>query len=345
MHMDQGRTSDQAVFANTDSRLNALDGLRAISILLVLSAHMLPLGPKNLTLNSTAGSMGMSLFFVLSGFLITSTLMKNGDVLDFLVRRCARIAPLAYAYALIAFTLVYFDPQKALWTMSFVENYFDDHLGGANAHLWSLCVEMQFYLAIALVVLSGGKRALWIVWPACLAITALRINQGAYVHIQTHLRVDEILSGACVATLYPSIMKRRAGTILLVLASILWVASSRPDTEFVQYLRPYATALMLAGVLIPANSRSVQWLGSSPMRYIATISYALYIIHPITIDGWWNQGAPLEKYLLKRPVSFALTFIAAHLSTFYWERFWQTAARNWLARRRNERRRSMGFAS
>ena len=59
---------------NSAGRLPALDGLRAISILLVLAAHMLPLGPKILGLNFTAGAMGMSLFFALSGFLIASAL-------------------------------------------------------------------------------------------------------------------------------------------------------------------------------------------------------------------------------------------------------------------------------
>src|ERR1700720_3445780 len=57
-----------------DHGVPALDGLRAMSIILVLAAHLLPLGPKVLHLNSTAGPMGMSLFFALSGYLIVSTL-------------------------------------------------------------------------------------------------------------------------------------------------------------------------------------------------------------------------------------------------------------------------------
>jgi peptidoglycan/LPS O-acetylase OafA/YrhL len=82
---------------NSPGRLPILDGLRAISILLVLAAHMLPLGPKVIALNSTAGAMGMSLFFALSGFLIASTLIHNADIREFLVRRLTRIVPLAYA--------------------------------------------------------------------------------------------------------------------------------------------------------------------------------------------------------------------------------------------------------
>src|SRR6266545_8192493 len=67
---------------------------------------MLPLGPKVLAFNHTAGAMGMSLFFVLPGFLIASTLIQNPDVYDFMVRRLARILPLAYAYAIVVFLIL-----------------------------------------------------------------------------------------------------------------------------------------------------------------------------------------------------------------------------------------------
>ena len=74
----------------SDQRLPVLDGLRAISILLVLACHMLPLGPKFMQLNYSAGAMGMSLFFALSGFLITSTLLHNPNIHEFAVKRLAR---------------------------------------------------------------------------------------------------------------------------------------------------------------------------------------------------------------------------------------------------------------
>src|SRR5262245_254334 len=164
---------------NSANRLPVLDGLRAISILLVLAAHMLPLGPKFLALNYSAGGMGMSLFFALSGFLITSTLLHNSDVCEFLIKRLARIVPLAYAYALIVFTVVIFDPKAAFWTSTFLVNYLTEYMvAGLNNHFWSLCVEVHFYLAIAAGVLIWRKNAIWIVWPACLIITALLINEG-----------------------------------------------------------------------------------------------------------------------------------------------------------------------
>lgn len=81
----------------------------------------------------------------------------------------------------------------------FVANYFPGSVHPVYAHLWSLCVEMQFYVAVALVVLIGGRKALWIIPPTALLVTGLRIEAGVYANIATHLRIDEILSGGILA--------------------------------------------------------------------------------------------------------------------------------------------------
>jgi peptidoglycan/LPS O-acetylase OafA/YrhL len=229
-----------------------------------------------------------------------------------------------------------------LFTVAFLVNYFPDHLVRYNAHFWSLCVEMQFYLAIAAVVLMGGKKAIWIVWPACLAITAMRVHEGAYYHIQTHLRVDEILAGACVATVYRPCWQARLTLPIApaALAAVLWMVCAAPSAGWCQYFRPYATALFLGACLCQGETHLAAFLTSRCMRYIATVSYALYIIHPATIQGWWNEGSVFDRYLLKRPISFAMTFGLAHISTFYWERLWSQAGRNWVLARRMRRTRS-----
>ena len=272
---------------------------------------------------------GHELVFALSGFLITSTLVHNSAVFEFLVRRLARIVPLAYAYTFFVFTLVIFDPQAALWTASFLINYLTQYVvEGLNSHFWSLCVEVHFYVAIALVAVIWRKRGLWLVWPACLIVTMLRINDGAYLAIQTHLRVDEILAGACVATLYKSSWAgcTKYPTVLAGLATVLWFLSGGPDTGWFQYLRPYATAILLVVILCQGNTLLAALLSSRPMRYIAAVSYALYVVHPVTLYGWFNQGSIVDRYLLKRPISFIITFAVAHFSTFYWEKYWMQAS-------------------
>ena len=281
--------------------------------------------------------MGMSLFFALSGFLITSTLTHNSDIWEFLVRRLARIIPLAYAFTFIVFAFVHFDPKVGLWTATFLINYFTQYMiVDLNDHFWSLCVEVHFYIAIALIVFTCGKRGIWLVWPACLVVTGLRIHDGAYIAIQTHLRVDEILAGACVATVYRSSWSSIAKypTALVTITAAVWFISANRDAEWFQYLRPYAAASMLAAVLCHADTLLARVLGSRPMRYVATISYALYVVHPLTIYGWFNQGTIAERYLLKRPISFMMTFVAAHVSAFYWEKFWMEAGRTWIRERR-----------
>lgn len=280
--------------------------------------------------------MGMSLFFALSGFLIATLLLHNPDVVEFAAKRLGRIVPLAYAYILLVFVFLHWDPDALFWSATFVVNYVPDHLISYNAHLWSLCVEVQFYFVIALLVFLGGKSAIWIVWPACLAITAMRLTEGAYIHIQTHLRADEILSGACVATIYSGSWKNRLPFPLLSIscATIAWFASAHPQAAWFQYLRPYATGVLLAMALCLGKGGLARVLSSAPLRYVATISYALYVIHPLTVHGWFNQGGPITRYLLKRPVSFLISFTLAHLSTFFWERPCLQAVHQWIHRRR-----------
>ena len=160
--------------------------------------------------------------------------------------------------------------------------------------------------------------------------------RGAYAHILTHLRVDEILAGACLGLLYRedrklpdcarSLSSYRARLDRLI-KSIGWARSG-------QYVRPYASALLIFAALSLEHTRLGALLTSRIMTYIAAISYALYVIHHGLIQGWWNEGNVFERYLFKRQISFALTFLLSHLSTFYWERPWLDAAKVWIVRSR-----------
>ena len=306
-----------------------LDGLRAISILLVLAAHLLPLGPKNLGLNHTAGAMGMSLFFSLSGFLITQQLLAGNSIRQFLIRRAARILPLSYLYLLILLISGLLTVLAAAASSLFLINYLDQFITPLTAHLWSLCVEVHFYVVIALVTAVFGQRGLWLVVPACLIVTATRISNGAYIDIRTHHRVDEILVGAIVALIALTIRKPHSSRpmLLLILGVSAWFTASHPQTGGAQYFRPYGTALVLYAALAFQNGFVHRLLGSAPLRYIAQISYALYVIHPITAYGFMNSGSVWERYLIKRPISFLLTFALASLSTFKWEAYWIARAK------------------
>lgn len=305
------------------AHLAALDGWRGISILLVLAGHLLPLGPKALQLNDMAATMGMAVFFILSGFLITRFLLDRPNVPDFLFRRFFRIVPLAWV-AMIA-VLVATDAPSSFYLPHalFYANLPPIHLTDAGSHLWSLCVEVQFYVGIALLVALLGRRGLYVLPVLCVAVTLHRVVQGAHVDIVTWRRVDEILAGCLLAMVYAGKFGARPASLLAGLSPyallILLAVASHPWGSGLNYMRPYIAALMVGATLFNPPALLARLLQGSVLRYIATVSYALYVIHHLLMYTWLGSGDKIVKYL-KRPLLLAMTFGLAHLSTFYFER-------------------------
>ncbi len=307
------------------ARLLVLDGWRATSILLVLMCHMLPLGPKRFVINEAVGVAGMSLFFTLSGFLITINLLKHPNVFTFVVRRLCRILPLAYTAIVVYLLIQGKDWRFYVVHFLFLENYLLDYLTPTAAHLWSLCVEIHFYTFVAILVLLLGRGGLCWLPLFALGVTAHRVTLGVKGSIVTDVRVDEILAGATLALIWAGELGKLAAGGAKVLRLIpLWIwfipfaLSCHPVGGAWMYLRPYCGAAVVGHTLL--SERQGWWLlRNRGMRYVAEISYALYVIHPLTMYGWLGSGGTVEKYL-KRPISFALTFGLAHLSTFHMER-------------------------
>jgi peptidoglycan/LPS O-acetylase OafA/YrhL len=305
-------------------RLTALDGWRAFSILLVLAAHMLPLGRKSWSLNATAALAGMALFFTLSGFLITSALLKHPVVPSFLVRRFCRIVPLAFLATFLYLGLqrvgaAYYPPH-----LFFYVNYDTLRLTHFTGHFWSLCVEVHFYLFVALSVLLMGRRGLRILPVLAFAVTANRIRLGVPYSINTHLRCDEILAGAILAFLWFDHERGIRAAVARVLGGIptwcwilIFALACHERSGLLQYLRPYF-AMSIVGSSLFGAAREHRILGSRILRYIAEISYAIYVVHPMSMMGWLGSGDTLQRYL-KRPICFLLTWAMAHCSTFYFE--------------------------
>ena len=302
-------------------RFAVLDGWRAISILLVLATHMLPLGPKRFALNFMAGQMGMALFFTLSGFLITHQLDRRKNVAAFLVRRTFRILPLAYLAIFFAAWLNDASATHVLNNLAFLENYRHGFMIGDLTHFWSLCVEMHFYLFVSFLIWVAPARGLMLLPIVWLTFAGVRLALGPTGAIETHLRVDEILSGCMLALAHLGKLgewprKIMTRTPFALLVALLCVTSYEVEWR-VQVLRGLV-ATSLIGHTLFADSERYRWLGSKPLRYLAEVSYALYVIHPLTLHGWLGQGDVIVRYT-KRVVCFAITFAAAHVSTFYFE--------------------------
>jgi peptidoglycan/LPS O-acetylase OafA/YrhL len=301
-----------------EMRIPVLDGLRACSILLVLAGHLIPLGPSWLGLNSAAATMGMALFFSLSGFLIIQFLATGMSVSTFVVRRLARIVPLAWA---AVFTLYALHGGYLLPNLLFYSNIPPFWLMEGGGHLWSLSVEVQFYSVVAIICLFPTRKVLFVIPIVCVYVTIIRYIHNVPISIVTWYRVDEILAGGTIALFYvgwfgnwPKTFFKR---IPLTGAVFVLFACCYFDPLF--YLRPYAGALVIATGIYSLKPWEARVLINRPAGYIAEISYALYVVHGVLSSTWLGSGERLEKYL-KRPLLFAATFAIAHISTFYMER-------------------------
>lgn len=307
------------------NRFQSLDGWRGISILLVLAGHLLPLGPKSWHMNSAVAATGMVLFFILSGFLITTILLKDNNLYRFLVRRFMRIVPLAWLFMLITLVLLV-AKQEVYWShFLFYANWPPMTLTSATGHIWSLCVEMQFYILIALLVASLKSRAFVLLPILCVAVTIYRYTEGVEIAINTYYRIDEILAGCILALIYhnnSAFVVKVFQSINPVYVFLLLLLSAHTEGGVLNYFRPYIAMLLIGATLFNTENNWLQSvLSHKILFYIASISFALYVIHGGLVDTWLGEGDKVEKYL-KRPLLIIVTFILAHLSTFYYEKYW-----------------------
>jgi len=307
------------------THLNELDGFRALSILAVMACHMLPLGPEQWELNSTSGYMGMSVFFALSGFLITRFLWERPDIKVFALRRLARIAPLVLLVSVVYGLLVEQRPDSFLAINLYVLNYWTSAINPSVSPLWSLAVEMHFYIGIALAVLVFGRRGFLLVPVVAALVTGMRVEGEVFGAIQTHRRVDEILAGSMLALVFlnrtqPLVARLwHALPVLFWPLFLLWCLSCWPPSEALGYLRPYLTAGMMGSVIAMTGGWQSALLGNRVLRYIALISFALYVWHSPFRHYWFASGDKWEIYLIRRPLGILATFVLAHLSTFHFE--------------------------
>src|SRR5580700_8514654 len=324
--------------AGKPHRLYMLDGWRGISILCVLAGHLLPLGPARYHMNECFAALGMTLFFTLSGFLITTTLIEHPSARDFLIRRLCRILPLAWLFTLIALTVVRAPLPVYVAQLLFYANLPPFWLLPITGHLWSLCVEMQFYMVTALLFGLFGRRGLYLLPLFGVGITMIRLFTGTEISIVTYKRADEILAGASLALIFHHFHQRRwprrfgfATIVLLILAAI----ASHPSAGGIAYLRPYFGAALIGSTMFCAESAFAIALTARWLAYVAEISYSLYVIHPIMNFGWFSPASKIAKYA-RRPIGLALTFLLAHCSTRYYEARWIAFGKRLTRRRQPE---------
>jgi peptidoglycan/LPS O-acetylase OafA/YrhL len=277
------------------------DGLRGVAVFGVMLFHSkdlleeTPIAPA-----AHQGWAGVNLFFVLSGFLITSILLRSRDqpqyFRNFYARRALRIWPLYFALLLfswgIAFALPLFEVSRTILDtpvlplLLLVQNLFAISLPAPLTPTWTLAIEEQFYLAWAPLVKFARSRWVFIAAIAIIALSpvarALATEWLGGTH--TLLNLDGLAFGALIAIAYTHARLRHDVMCALALAGAagLCYLGFSPSPLLPTFLA--ATFAGIIGVLVIAPTR-YRWLRRALcFRWLVglgTISYGLYLLH-----GW-----------------------------------------------------------
>lgn len=317
-------------------RLPALDGLRALAVLVVIGYHFGFAVPAGL---------GVTGFFVLSGFLITWLLRKEWEadgavsLRGFYARRTLRIFPAYFAY--LAFVAVVSalrgtpsDPALP-WALTYTVNYYNawtGHPDGPYSHLWSLAVEEQFYLLWPLLFLlcaRRGRRALAVFLGGAIVVVlgwrvALFHGVGigeSYVYNAFDTRFDSLAVGCLLAIALEWRAARRAGEAVasrswmpLVTLAALFV-SSRAEAAYAKgvglTIDSVLLAVLIVQLLLLHRARSWRWIDARALRSIGIVSYPMYLYHPWGLAVGYKVPLPPAGQFL---VGVAATLVAAAAS-------------------------------
>src|SRR5438270_9465936 len=214
-------------------RIPSLDGLRAISVGFVIFGHMAECGQAPRFLERYA-NFGVQVFFIISGYLITTLLLKERlrkgsiDLKAFYIRRVLRIFPAAYVF--IAVAVVVFRPhlRDVIIALTYVSN-FNATRPWELGHLWSLAVEEQFYLLwpATMVLFFARSRLILISVVAVVPLANIALH---FAHLSSLIgtafpSVADSLALGCLAAFFPTVnLKNKifawSGPLTLLIQSI-----------------------------------------------------------------------------------------------------------------------------
>jgi peptidoglycan/LPS O-acetylase OafA/YrhL len=330
--------------------ISGLDAARALAVILVLLDHFRVFDYLSGEHPQT-GSLGVMIFFVLSGFLITSMLLKeyrqtgNISLGNFYRRRAYRIFPNFYCCWILT-TVVYCLGRDFYWKHAALSFFYLMDYGRGLApenvqpwmHMgvsWSLAVEEKFYLLWPLLLLILLKRpnvirmlvsiifGQW-VYRAVL-IMHFHVSES-YVYNTFDMRADALLVGCLLAIMVENdrarllcceLLRRQWFSVLAPLALVLEVVA-HPSNKVVWLVTWSTQPLIIAVMLLQAvywGAKSWTFMGHATVRLTAQLSYAIYLYHPL--------AARIVKVLGMRHLGYPaviLTFIMAPASYYLVER-------------------------
>ncbi|HEX4001243.1 MAG TPA: acyltransferase [Candidatus Acidoferrales bacterium] len=349
-----------------------MDGLRAASILIVLITHATysngaPVRPNWIA--DTYAHFGVGIFFILSGFLITTLLLREQkntgtvDLKQFYIRRAYRILPVAYLF-LVVMALIYHATMSAgdfVWAATYLSSY-APHTPWVLNHLWSLSVEEQFYLLWPLAVVLGPKAQRRFAWATILISPVCRYAFTKADFIDGVLRyfpsVADFVATGCLLALYqPQVQKYRdffkwKGFPLIWAATVLvpalgYLVMRDPQSFGLGHLPEAfgysATTIFNFGVAlciqnaILTQPRILNW---RPVVWLGALSYSLYI---------WQMpffNPNVHSWMTAFPMNIALALCAAVVSFYGFEQpFLRLRARRERAGLRRVPRKEVVMAS
>ncbi len=299
--------------------------------------------------------MGVTIFFVLSGFLITHLLLKENDrygsvsLKRFYARRVLRIFPALYLYLGATIFFLWVGDVAIDWkpirsSAFFVMNYYRGitHDDGAQTWItWSLAVEEQFYLLwppLFVLLRHRPKRlagilaaAVLAVWTSRFVLSRLNVISPDYVYNAFDMRCDALLMGCLLAVCLDFAIARSVLTAIkaspwLGLIPVTALALSAyldqlPRLEFIYFpnialtLEPLAIAVLILQSTTWWRHPLWRWLEWKPVKQLGVISYGLYLYHVLTHAGL-TFIAPSMPQAVKSCIALGLAILMSALS-FY----------------------------
>lgn len=323
--------------------LHGVDGLRAIAVIAVLLFHAFPDAVPG-------GFIGVDIFFVISGFIITRMYffrLQNEQISlrQFYIRRIRRLAPAYIAVLAVSTVAAYFllSPvylknygeslaAQPLYLQNIVfwlqGDYFDDAHTKPLLHTWSLAIEEQFYLLYGLLILlARAKRAA--VLPVLVLCAIASLAGGLLVSEMSPKtafywlpsRVWELAAGVLLGMAYIPLSEKAA--MLLRLAGLLAIAAAIAMFDQ-RNIFPGLQAILACGgtvgvlAALSARQRKDMLLDQPLASYIGQTSYSLYLWHwPVISLAGISVGHQLS--VMQGIAALAVTFILASLSYRYIE--------------------------
>lgn len=327
----------------TPTYFPGLDGLRAVSVLIVFFAHV---GFGHIV----PGGFGVTVFFFLSGFLITSLLIREHDTYGhialsaFYLRRIVRLMPpvlITISLAVLAVWLGFaqggLDPWTIFSQVFFFFNYYTQSdlskptVDGLSI-LWSLSVEEQFYLIFPFFFIAMARSRWHIPAVVLLILTVLiwrviRFETFSHSHyeiyISTDTRLDSILFGCLLALISARspdklrFMSRQKFAVLALAIGGLALSFFLRDPLFRATLRYTIQGIALIPIFYLAVNQSntllFGWLNWPPLRRLGQYSYTFYLSHFVIIKMLVFNGVDARNVAVLIPTAFVLSVLYSFL--------------------------------